>query len=104
MSKMRIYEYAKKNNLKSKDVIEKLQQLEIEVSNHMSTITDGTINILNKEFGLNGNKEKKEENKTESKPKQSNKKEAKKPNKTQNQQANEKKGNESSSKNNNKKK
>ena len=38
MTKMRVYEYAKKNNLTSKEVIEKLKKLNIEVSNHMSTI------------------------------------------------------------------
>ncbi|GAA0495864.1 translation initiation factor IF-2 [Salinibacillus aidingensis] len=54
MSKLRIYEYAKQNQLKSKEVIEKLKSLDIEVSNHMSTITDGTKAILDKEFGFGG--------------------------------------------------
>ncbi|MRG85357.1 translation initiation factor IF-2 [Salinibacillus xinjiangensis] len=62
MSKMRIYEYAKQNNLKSKDVIEKLKTLDIEVSNHMSTITDGTKSILDKEFGIGGTNEPKQNN------------------------------------------
>ncbi|MEJ8776884.1 translation initiation factor IF-2 [Pseudogracilibacillus sp. ICA-222130] len=39
MGKMRVYEYAKKNNLSSKEVIEKLQGLNMEVSNHMSSIS-----------------------------------------------------------------
>ncbi|MCP8616482.1 translation initiation factor IF-2 [Salirhabdus salicampi] len=51
MSKIRIYEYAKEKNVKSKDVIEKLKELNIEVSNHMSTISDETITKLNKQFG-----------------------------------------------------
>jgi translation initiation factor IF-2 len=68
MSKMRIYEYAKKRNVKSKDVINKLEQLNIEVSNHMSTITEGTINILDKEFGIISNKgETKQEHKKQPK-------------------------------------
>ncbi|OXS63217.1 translation initiation factor 2 (bIF-2) [Bacillus sp. V-88] len=43
MSKMRVYEYAKKYNVSSKDVIEKLKQLNIEVSNHMATIEDDAV-------------------------------------------------------------
>ncbi|MBB6452881.1 translation initiation factor IF-2 [Salirhabdus euzebyi] len=68
MSKLRIYEYAKENNLKSKDVIAKLEKLNIEVSNHMSTISEATKNTLDKEFGIGGNNKpaKKEEPKKES--------------------------------------
>src|SRR5690606_2742906 len=51
MSKMRIYEYAKNNQMTSKQVIEKLKSLNINVSNHMSTIDQQTIERLNKEFG-----------------------------------------------------
>src|SRR5690625_1168652 len=43
MSKMRVYEYAKKNELTSKQVIEKLKSLNIEVANHMSSISGDTI-------------------------------------------------------------
>lgn len=50
MSKMRIYEYAKNNQLTSKQVIEKLQSLNVNVSNHMSTINQETVERLNKEF------------------------------------------------------
>ncbi|TMU87747.1 translation initiation factor IF-2 [Bacillus sp. BHET2] len=46
MSKMRVYEYAKKHNVSSKDVIEKLKQLNIEVSNHMATIEDDAVTKL----------------------------------------------------------
>ncbi|MEK3886934.1 translation initiation factor IF-2 [Bacillus sp. FSL K6-3431] len=42
MSKLRVYEYAKKQNTSSKTVIEKLNSMNIEVSNHMSTI-DGEV-------------------------------------------------------------
>jgi len=48
---MRVYEYAKKNNLTSKDVIEKLKQLNIEVSNHMTTIEENVIRQLDQSFG-----------------------------------------------------
>ncbi|WP_113968185.1 translation initiation factor IF-2 [Rossellomorea aquimaris] len=46
MSKMRVYEYAKKYNVSSKDVIGKLKQLNIEVSNHMATIEDDAVTKL----------------------------------------------------------
>src|SRR5690625_1828795 len=42
MTKMRVYEYAKQNNMTSKAVIQRLNDLNIEVSNHMSTITAET--------------------------------------------------------------
>ncbi|PKR78663.1 translation initiation factor IF-2 [Halalkalibacillus sediminis] len=46
MKKMRIYEYAKEHNLSSKEVIQELKQLDIEVANHMSTISENTIRQL----------------------------------------------------------
>ncbi|MBT2682991.1 translation initiation factor IF-2 [Bacillus sp. ISL-37] len=46
MSKTRVYEYAKKHNLSSKDVIIKLKEMNIEVSNHMTTMEDETIKKL----------------------------------------------------------
>jgi len=53
MSKMRVYEYAKKHNVSSKDVITKLKDLNIEVSNHMTTIESDAVKKLD---GLFGNK------------------------------------------------
>ncbi|AXI09119.1 translation initiation factor IF-2 [Oceanobacillus zhaokaii] len=50
MSKMRVYEYAKQNNTSSKDVIDYLKELDVEVSNHMSTISDDTKGKLDKKF------------------------------------------------------
>ena len=44
MGKMRVYEYAKQNNTTSKEVIERLEGLNIEVTNHMSSI-DGKARI-----------------------------------------------------------
>lgn len=43
MGKIRVYEYAKKHNISSKDVITKLKEMNIEVSNHMATIEDVDI-------------------------------------------------------------
>ncbi|PYZ93104.1 translation initiation factor IF-2 [Salipaludibacillus keqinensis] len=48
MSKMRIYEYAKEHNTTSKEVIDRLKKLGIEVTNHMSVITDETVQKLEK--------------------------------------------------------
>ena len=46
MSKMRVYEYAKKHNVSSKEVISKLKDMNIEVTNHMSTIEDEVVKQL----------------------------------------------------------
>ncbi|OCA85434.1 translation initiation factor IF-2 [Bacillus sp. FJAT-27225] len=46
MSKTRVYEYAKKYNVSSKDVISKLKDMNIEVSNHMATIESDAFNKL----------------------------------------------------------
>ncbi|CDQ19703.1 translation initiation factor IF-2 [Halobacillus karajensis] len=51
MTKMRVYEYAKKNELSSKQVIQKLQNLNIEVNNHMSTIEEEAAKKLDQAFG-----------------------------------------------------
>ena len=53
MSKVRIYEYAKKHNVSSKDVISKLKEMNIEVSNHMATLEDDTVKKLEKSYGGN---------------------------------------------------
>ncbi|MCA1053553.1 translation initiation factor IF-2 [Rossellomorea aquimaris] len=58
MSKMRVYEYAKKYNVSSKDVITKLKQLNIEVSNHMATIEDDTVKKLDSMFSGNSKEQK----------------------------------------------
>jgi translation initiation factor IF-2 len=50
MSKMRIYEYAKKQNVSSKEIITKLKEMNIDVSNHMSTIDEETIEKLNENY------------------------------------------------------
>ncbi|WP_059170150.1 translation initiation factor IF-2 [Bacillus sp. FJAT-27445] len=46
MSKTRVYEYAKKYNVSSKDIIAKLKDMNVEVSNHMATIEKDAFSKL----------------------------------------------------------
>jgi translation initiation factor IF-2 len=50
MSKIRVYEYAKKHNISSKEIITKLKEMNIEVSNHMATIEDAEVKKLDATF------------------------------------------------------
>lgn len=50
MTKIRIYEYAKKQNVSSKEIIERLKDLKIEVKNHMATIAEDIVEKLNNSF------------------------------------------------------
>lgn len=50
MSKTRVYEYAKQHNTSSKEVINYLKEMKVEVSNHMSTISDDTKAKLDTKF------------------------------------------------------
>ncbi|CAH0346148.1 translation initiation factor IF-2 [Bacillus sp. CECT 9360] len=50
MTKLRVYEYAKQKNVPSKDVINKLKEMNIEVSNHMAALDDTTVEKLNEGF------------------------------------------------------
>ncbi len=43
MSKIRVYEYAKKLNISSKELINALKKVNVEVANHMSTLEDDMI-------------------------------------------------------------
>ncbi|SFC08039.1 translation initiation factor IF-2 [Bacillus sp. OV322] len=63
MTKLRVYEYAKQKNVSSKDVINKLKEMNIEVSNHMTALDDSTVNKLN-----NSLKPQTEEKKQQSNP------------------------------------
>ncbi|HAQ07935.1 MAG TPA: translation initiation factor IF-2, partial [Bacillus bacterium] len=65
MSKTRVYEYAKKHNLSSKDVIIKLKEMNIEVSNHMTAIEDEAVRRLDAIYN-----KKEEQTKTQEKPQQ----------------------------------
>ncbi|WP_121639887.1 translation initiation factor IF-2 [Virgibacillus sp. Bac330] len=69
MSKMRVYEYAKQNNLSSKAVVAFLKEQDIDVTNHMSTISPNTIALLDKKFKVQ--KQEKEESKQQKMEKQS---------------------------------
>ncbi|KIL73611.1 translation initiation factor IF-2 [Bacillus badius] len=53
MSKQRVHEYAKQKNVSSKVVIEKLKELNVEVSNHMTVIDEEAIQKLEKSFTNN---------------------------------------------------
>ena len=60
MSKLRIYEYAKKQNMSSKDIISKLKTIDVVVTNHMSTIDSETIGKLDSLLKGNNQEPKKE--------------------------------------------
>lgn len=74
MSKMRVYEYAKKHNVPSKDVIHKLKEMNIEVNNHMAMLEADVVEKLDHQYRPKAEKktetkhEKKAEKKTD-KPK-----------------------------------
>ncbi|GAF24263.1 translation initiation factor 2 [Bacillus sp. JCM 19047] len=54
MSKMRIHEYAKANNVQSKQLIEKLKAMGETVSNHMSTVEEETLKKANLQVQASG--------------------------------------------------
>ncbi|WP_251516551.1 translation initiation factor IF-2 [Staphylococcus sp. Marseille-Q6910] len=56
MSKKRIYEYAKELNLKSKEIIDELKKMDVEVSNHMQALEDDQIKALDKKYKSNEQK------------------------------------------------
>lgn len=58
MGKIRIYEYARNNDLTSKDVIDELNKMNIEVANHMSTISAEDSDNLDKVFNTSVQEEK----------------------------------------------
>ncbi|MBT2755973.1 translation initiation factor IF-2 [Mesobacillus foraminis] len=57
MSKTRVYEYAKKHNVSSKDVITKLKEMNIEVSNHMTAIETDTVRRLDAIYNKTNDKQ-----------------------------------------------
>lgn len=77
MKKVRVYEYAKEIGKQSKDIISVLKDAEIEVSNHMSMLTEEGLAKLDSVF----KKVKKEQPKENNQPKNDNKKAKKKKNK-----------------------
>jgi translation initiation factor IF-2 len=88
LSKVRVYELAKKLDMSSKELITKLEELSIEVNSHMSSMEEEDVKIIEELFQKPEEKAKKEEAKTE-KEKQADKKAAE-PKKT-NKKANRKK-------------
>ncbi|MDX8362211.1 translation initiation factor IF-2 [Cytobacillus sp. IB215316] len=68
MGKMRVYEYAKKQNISSKEVINKLKSLNIVVSNHMAMIDQNMIDKLDNSY--NSSKQNEASKINEQKPKQ----------------------------------
>ena len=72
MSKKRIYEYAKELNVKSKEIIDELKKMDVEVSNHMQALEDDQIKILNKKFKSSKNEENKKQNTQNNHQKQQN--------------------------------
>ncbi|KRG10008.1 translation initiation factor IF-2 [Staphylococcus sp. NAM3COL9] len=96
MSKQRIYEYAKDLKLKSRDIIDELQKMDVEVTSHMQTLEDNQIHALDKIYKPEKAKEaeKKQQKAAQNKQQSSN-------NKTNNNKPNNK-GNQNNKANNNK--
>ena len=69
MAKKRVYELAKQLNISTKELIDKLKDLGIEVNNHMSTVDEENAALV--EELIKGEKEDpKKPEKTEEKPKE----------------------------------
>ncbi|NBG87612.1 translation initiation factor IF-2 [Isachenkonia alkalipeptolytica] len=78
MSKIRVYELAKKLDMSSKELISKLEELSIEVNSHMSSLEEEEVNIIEELFAKPEETPKKEEEKKPEEPKKTNKKAKKK--------------------------
>lgn len=79
MSKIRVHELAKKLDKESKEIISILKDKNIEVKNHMSTLTDEAVELVEKMFSAKGKEnstasktEEKAENKSDNVKKNSN--------------------------------
>ncbi|CEI84262.1 translation initiation factor IF-2 [Oceanobacillus oncorhynchi subsp. incaldanensis] len=84
MSKIRVYEYAKKNKVASKEVIQFLKEKNVEVSNHMSTISDNEIKQLDEKFNPQPKQDKKKNDQVNTNKQQKNKNTGNKPNTNRN--------------------
>ncbi|WP_202976430.1 translation initiation factor IF-2 [Anaerophilus nitritogenes] len=74
MSKMRVYQLAKELGISSKELIHKLEELDITITNHMSTLEEDVVDVM-KEFYDDSKKESEKvnitvKNKTIEKPKE----------------------------------
>ena len=94
MSKKRIYEYAKELNVKSREIIDELKKMDVEVSNHMQALEDDQIKMLDKKFKSSQNEENKKQNTQNNHQKQQSKKD------NNQNKSNSKKKNNKNSKNN----
>ncbi|MDP4156950.1 MAG: translation initiation factor IF-2 N-terminal domain-containing protein, partial [Bacillota bacterium] len=83
MSKTRVYEYAKKFNISSKDVITKLKEMNVEVSNHMATIEEAEIAKLDAIYNKKESKETQKQAKLGEQRQNGNPKQASQPQKPQ---------------------
>jgi translation initiation factor IF-2 len=83
MSKTRVYEYAKKYNISSKDVITKLKEMNVEVSNHMATIEEAEIAKLDAIYNKKESKETQKQAKPGEQRQNGNQKHASQPQKPQ---------------------
>ncbi|AKL95433.1 translation initiation factor IF-2 [Clostridium aceticum] len=71
MSKIRVYQLAKQLNVSSKELIERMKELSVEVGNHMSTIEDEDAKLLLELFtegSTNNTEEKQNDEKNEAYP------------------------------------
>ena len=50
MAKVRVYEYAKKMNMSSKEILTILKRLDVKVNNHMSVMDDEMVKKVEKFF------------------------------------------------------
>lgn len=111
MSKIRIYEYAKDLKLKSKDIIDELKKMDVEVTSHMQTLEDDQIKALDKVYKPEKSNQSEQKQQGQNQQKSSNSKSNanKKDNSNQNHKQNNKnnnknKKNNKNNKNNNKNK
>ncbi|MCY1038175.1 translation initiation factor IF-2 [Staphylococcus nepalensis] len=97
MSKKRIYEYAKDLKLKSRDIIDELKKMDVEVTSHMQTLEDDQIKALDKVYKPEQAKQsEKSQQQGQSQQKTTNNK----PNKKDNTSNNQKQNNKNNKKNN----
>ncbi|MDK9856689.1 translation initiation factor IF-2 [Staphylococcus equorum] len=97
MSKQRIYEYAKDLKLKSRDIIDELQKMDVEVTSHMQTLEDNQIHALDKIYKPEKAKEaEKKQQKTAQNKQQSSNNKGNQNNKSNNNKPNNKKNNKKS--------
>lgn len=102
MSKKRIYEYAKDLKLKSKDVIDELKKMNVEVSNHMQALEPNEIKGLDKKFKPNSSKDKQNDKAAQNNHKKHQNNNKDKNNNNNNNSGNAKKNNKKGNKNHNK--